>query len=388
MTTRRSFLGSLGAIIMSDLLPAGASAAPVRKGPKLFPFLFWHEDTIVIPMVVNGVKTAGILDTAAAVSVVDRSFAAQSGIAVTSTPQSLAGPGGAYRSSRTEPFQLSVADRIAAVDWAAVVDLSHVSRAMGRKVGFLLGQDILRRYAFDFRFDTRQFFIAPTAGLQGGSDLALLRLGPGSRGEPTLEIAVEDKPPIVAVIDSGNSNPLFLSAAYADSAGLTSRRSSTALSATANGVSTNRLISVRQIRMASLSVPDVPTEIYGAWTSNGPPANVGLPLLASRRLIFDFGQDRLWRSVAGLGPLRRDRSGLGLVAKLDRLRVVHVAAGSPAEAAGWRLNEEIIEIDGKPVDPSYDTGQLWRWRFRPAGTWVRLRMTDGSARQLRLQDYY
>lgn len=388
MTTRRSFLGALGATIMSDLLPTGASAPPVRKEPKLFPFLFWHEDTIVIPMVVNGVKTAGILDTAAAVSMVDRSFAAGSGIAVTSTPQSLAGPGGGYRSSRTEPFQLSIADTIAAVDWAAVIDLSHVSRAMGWQVSFLLGQDVLRRYAFEFRFDTRQFFIAPTADLHAGSDLALLLLGRGSRGEPTLEIAVEDNPPLLAVLDSGNSNPLFLSAAYADSAGLTSRRSSTALSATANGLSTNRLISLRRIRMGSLSVSDVPTEIYGAWTSNGPPANVGLPLLASRRLIFDFGQDRLWRSVAGLSPLRRDRSGLGLAAEPDRLRVVHVAAGSPAEAAGWRPNEEIMEIDGKLVDPSYDTGQLWRWRFRPAGTWVRLRMLDGSERQLRLQDYY
>ena len=368
--------------------PSRASAAKAGVAAVRFPFLFWHEDTIVVPMTAGGMKTLGIVDTAAAVSMVDRGLADAAQIEVTSTGQRLAGPGGGFRASRTVPFEVSLANITVPVDWAAVIDLSDASRAMGRPVGFLIGQDILRRYVFDFRFDSRQFSVAPTGSAFDAAGMAELKLARGPRQEPTIPIRIEDNPPVDAVVDSGNSNALLVSPAYADEAHLTSRRSSTGLSATANGVSSNRLVTVRALRMGDFEAKEVPTEIYATWTSDGPPANIGLPLLAGPRLVFDFGQDRLWRSRSPAKPLRRDRSGLGLAIKPDRLVVVHVALGSPAAATGWKPGEEIVEIDGQRVGSSYSAGDLWRWRFRPAGARVRLRTADGRVRQLRLADYY
>nr|WP_244309894.1 aspartyl protease family protein [Sphingobium fuliginis] len=217
----------------------------------------------------------------------------------------------------------------------------------------------------------------------GGTDA---RKGP--RQEPTIEIEIEGNAPVTATVDTGNSSPLLLSAAYADEVGLLSRNSSTSLSATASGLSTNRLVTVNRVRMGHLAATDVPTEIYATWTANGSPANIGMPMLAGRRLVFDFGQDRLWRSPSTAVPLRRDRSGLGITVKPDRLVVVHVAYGSPAQAAGWRLDEQIIEVNGQRVGPSYNSGDLWRWRFQPAGTGVDLKLADGAVRYLRLGEYY
>lgn len=389
MATRRTFAATLGAILLRSALPAsGLAASQLKSRPESFPFLFWHEDTIVVPVTLNGIKTAAIVDSAAAVSMVDRNLASAARIAVTAAGQTLAGPGGRFQASRTGPFQLGLAACVTPLSWAAVIDLSGVSLAMGWPVGFLLGQDVLRTYLLDFDFDTKQFTMAPSGSPIATSGMAELVLGRGARKEPTIELQIEGHPPVSAAVDSGNSSPLLVSAAYAEEVGLSARRSSTGLSATANGLSVNRLITVKSVRMDNLEARDVPAEIYAAWTSNGSPANIGMPLLAGRRLVFDFGHDRLWRSPATAVPLRRDRSGLGIAVKPDRLLVMHVAAGSPAGAAGWKEAEEIIEVDGQPVGRDYNSGDLWRWRFRPAGTLVRLRLSNGQVRHLRLANYY
>lgn len=385
MATRRTFAGAFGAVLLRGALPASGQS---KSRPESFPFLFWHEDTIVVPISLNGVKTAAVVDSAAAVSMVDRNLASAAKIAVTAASQTLAGPGGRFQASRTGPFQLGLSGIVTPLSWAAVIDLSGVSLAMGWPVGFLLGQDVLRTYLLDFCLDTKQFTMAPSGSPMDTSGLAELVLGRGVRQEPTIEIAIEGHPPVSAAVDSGNSSPLLLSAAYAEEVGLSARPSSTGLSATANGLSVNRLITVKSVRMGDLEASDVPTEIYAAWTSNGSPANIGMPLLAGRRLVFDFGRDRLWRSPAAAVPMRKDRSGLGLAVKPDRLLVVHVAAGSPAEAGRWKEKEEIVEVDEQPVGPTYNAGDLWRWRFRPAGTLVRLKLSNSEVRRLRLADYY
>lgn len=374
---------------MSGSLPAFGSVSDARRRmDPLSPFLFWHDDTIVVPVTVNGVKTAAILDSAAAVSMIDRRLANAANITVTSAGQSLAGPGGRLRASKTGPFQLALGDFATLLAWAAVIDLSGVSEAMGWPVGFLVGQDVLRQCLLDFRFDLKQFAVASDSDAPDLASLEEVKLGRGLRQEPTIDISMEGKPPVSAAVDTGNSSPLLLSSAYADQAGFLSRRSSTALSAAASGISSNRLITIASLRMDHLQAREVPTEVYSSWTSNGSPANVGMPLLAGRRLVFDFGHDRFWRSTSSAAPLRRDRSGLGLAVKADRLLVMHVASGSPAELEGFRVNDEIVEINGRRVDGSYNEGDLWRWRFRPAGDQVELKLSAGAKRRLRLADYY
>ncbi|WP_256581337.1 PDZ domain-containing protein, partial [Pseudomonas sp. MPR-R2A3] len=49
----------------------------------------------------------------------------------------------------------------------------------------------------------------------------------------------------------------------------------------------------------------------------------------------------------------KDRSGLGLAASTTDLTVVHVASGSPADRAGWAVGEQVVAVDGRPIDSSY-----------------------------------
>ena len=70
------------------------------------------------------------------------------------------------------------------------------------------------------------------------------------------------------------------------------------------------------------------------------------------------------------------------------LTVVHVAANSPAEKAGWAVGDRIVAVNGHSIDANYTRGELWQVRSRPAGTLVKLTMASGDVRELRLADYY
>ncbi len=87
-------------------------------------------------------------------------------------------------------------------------------------------------------------------------------------------------------------------------------------------------------------------------------------------------------------PMLKDRSGLGLAASPTALTVVHVAANSPAEKAGWAVGDRIVAVNGHSIDANYTRGELWQVRSRPAGTLVKLTMASGDVRELRLADYY
>ena len=84
----------------------------------------------------------------------------------------------------------------------------------------------------------------------------------------------------------------------------------------------------------------------------------------------------------------KDRSGLASAASPTALTVVHVAAHSPAEKGGWAIGDRIVTVNGHPVDANYTHGELWRWRFGPSGTPVKLRTAAGDTRELQLADYY
>jgi C-terminal processing protease CtpA/Prc len=87
-------------------------------------------------------------------------------------------------------------------------------------------------------------------------------------------------------------------------------------------------------------------------------------------------------------PFVKDRSGLAALPAKDRLKVLMVAPGSPAERAGLKEGAEILAINGKPIDAGYSGSALSQWAHQAPGTTVELTLSDGSTQQLTLQDYY
>lgn len=116
-----------------------------------------------------------------------------------------------------------------------------------------------------------------------------------------------------------------------------------------------------------------------------------MPLIAQFDVVFDVTAGSVWFRPLDPRhrlPMLKDRSGLGFAASSTGLTIVHVAANSPAEKGGWAVGDRIVTVNGYPVDADYTHGELWRWRYGPAGSRVKLGLVGGDARELRLADYF
>jgi predicted metalloprotease with PDZ domain len=86
-------------------------------------------------------------------------------------------------------------------------------------------------------------------------------------------------------------------------------------------------------------------------------------------------------------PFERARLGIAADADAGHLRVIHVAQGSPAAAAGFRAGERIASIDGRPA-AEWTPSERRALATRAAGTVVTFHMEDGTLRTVALADYY
>ena len=63
-------------------------------------------------------------------------------------------------------------------------------------------------------------------------------------------------------------------------------------------------------------------------------------------------------------------------------------SGGPAAKAGWKADELICAVDGKPVSLTPDGGVDVRWGTDTPGRVVKLTLCDGAERSLTLANFY
>jgi hypothetical protein len=191
------------------------------------------------------------------------------------------------------------------------------------------------------------------------------------------------------MLDLGSSAALMLSSNYTGEQRLLSeKRISTAA---LGGVKTVDVFTIPSVSFEALGVFNIPTLGMRAWLSNSTVGNIGLPFIAKSDVVFDVTAGFVWlRPLPPRHrlPMLKDRSGLGLAASATALTIAHVAVNSPAEKGGWAIGVRIVAVNSHPIDEDYTHSKLWRWRFGPAGTLIKLETATGERRVLRLADYY
>lgn len=106
---------------------------------------------------------------------------------------------------------------------------------------------------------------------------------------------------------------------------------------------------------------------------------IGGELLRKFTVILDYPHQRviLERTAQSETPFGYDSAGLFLIAEgkaLDRITVLRVIPGSPAEQAGLQKGDVILSIDGRRAVPLEHVRQL----FRTVGRTYRLRVARGD----------
>lgn len=349
------------------------------------------DSKVVVPVIVGDVPMTAILDTGSATTIIDSGLATRLGV----QPLSKARVQGNVNSAvGTWGTGVTVVFGRLAVQLSkvALLDLSTASSPDGEPIGLVLGHDVFDQGVLDFDFSSRRVALRSPASFREELGAEQLSMRRGPQGERYVLVSIEGRSQVPAILDLGSSNPIMISAHYAASQRLLDGKSlSSAAIAGVDGINITTTVSVRSIDAGASRLNDIPCEVFQSWYSSAIPVNLGLPVLNRFRLAIDFSRDRVWikpTTLASTAPFRRDLAGLGLATKPNRLKVVHVAVGSPAERNGWTVGDEIVAIDGQAIGAGYLKSSLVNWRYAPEGRTLLVTLSTGVERRLTLARYY
>lgn len=383
-----------GAVVGGPALAAVArSARPWDFGEEHLEWEPLEIGTGDLPLVsaqVGGSPVRAVLDSGSGASIMSTALAAKLGL--TGERRMIFGLSAKAPVLLVRDIDVLLARETRRLPFAVVADLGAVSAAFGRPIDILLGADVFTGSCIALDFGGSRLAVAKTGTFKGGPGWKSVALGRGSKQELFIRASVAGLDPVPLMLDMGSSAALMLSSAYVRDQGLlTGKLVSTAALGGVDGVKTNDIFTIPKITIEGLSASNIPTLGMRSWLGTSTIGNIGLPLIAQFDVVFDVTAGFVWFRPLDPRhrlPMLKDRSGLGVAASPTALTVVHVAANSPAEKGGWSVGDRIITVNGHPIDADYTHGTLWRWRYNPAGTRMRLGLEAGTTRYLTLADYF
>jgi hypothetical protein len=362
------------------------STGPIKYNP-------FTGARIYIPAKVNGREVEVLLDSGADSTVLDRTFAESIGRTAIGSAVAT-GSGGEMEAGYAKGVEISIGSMTLQLPTVGVIDLAEVSNRIAIPLPVILGKDVFLQSIVDIDPSKETIEFHHPSNFTPPAGAALVPLLPvGSLR--VVPVSVEGLPEAPMIFDLGNGGYMSLTPAYWQKHDLLAgRRSSTRSSGAIGGEQINQVATLKTVRFAGVTFRNVPAQFNSPnieTDSDREAGNVGMPLLRRFRMMIDFQNSRMFVvPVTGAlaEPFDRDRSGLRAVQEGTKLVVRHVSKGSPAEAAGWKVGDTIVAIDGRKIGPEFPSSRLSLWATRPAGTVVKLTMADGSTRNLTLGDYF
>lgn len=358
------------------------------------PIELYMDRYIYLRGAVNGIATDILLDSGAGITVLDRAFADRAGLQ-SAGAIAARGTGGTAEASMVEGITITVGDVTLGPVVAATIDLSELEQRFGRSMPVILGKELFHALVVDVDY--------PNARLRCHDPATFAYDGPGHRvdliaaedGHKHLRLSMEDGEPVVVGLDTGQGGALTVFGHYAQERGfLAGRPLSSTRTGGVGGETISQTASLASVTLAGYTLQDVPVTIHtgdvkGAFDTTRQAGNLGAGILGRFRVLFDYAHDALWLEPGASfdEPLPRDRVGLSLERDGAQLVVKFVSPGSPAEAAGWQMEERIAALDGTAIDDAWWRTAV-RWAHAQDGTIARFTMADGSDRVLTLGSYY
>lgn len=262
-----------------------------------------HGGLIDIAATVNGAPIRAVVDSGAQFSAIDRGLAERLGLQRTVAAPILAyGVSGGPSLTHTVHLDLAVAGLSAPGLRAAALGLAAISSAAGRDFQLLIGRDVLRQVVLEADFPrARARFLAREAFRPSRDALHIpLRR---KNGAPMVPVQIENASPIDVLVDTGASGLLALSQEAARQTGLLApgRRVDSAHSVSLGGLSLNRMVRARSIRVGGLTLRDAEVQVYApAANAPAPSGLLGAGLFHRYRIALDLGGDRLFLTRSGL----------------------------------------------------------------------------------------
>lgn len=358
------------------------------------PFMFFLDRQIYIAAQVNGHPVDLLLDSGAGRTVIDKTYA--DSIGLTTEGKGVAnGVGGQVGTAFARNVRVTIGTMTLLVPTAVVIDLSGVEKIVGRPMPVILGADVFKQLIVDIDFGKHAIAFHDPDAFRAPAGADTVPLSPGATNR-TVPVRIENGSPVQVDFDIGNGGALMVFSSYWQAHDmLRSHTVSSTMSAGVGGAHETKVLTVKQLTFAGHTFADVPTDLsppgIQAVDGDRSSGNLGILVYSRFRMMTDWPHDRLYLVPNATGfdaPFPRDRSGLSLLKEGHALRVLNVAAGSPAKASGWKVGDVITAVNGQAVADDYATSPLAEWNEGAAGTTVKLTLANGTQRELTLRTYY
>lgn len=351
-------------------------------------FELYRGNRIVAPARVAGHASEVILDSGASATTLDRSYARSIGLPEGQKISGL-GAGGPVEAELLTGVTVEIGGMKLEKMNVAVIDLSPIARSIGRPIHAILGREFFNSAIVSIDWTKSRLQVtAPehfTAPLHAVA-LPLQRKGPFH----TIPVSISGGPTVQALLDIGNGGALSLPPDYwRERADLSKLPYAGWQLGGVGGLHGARMVSMPKVVLAGQTFEGVPAMLSDTGSSDEPAqmTNVGIGLLKQFRVDLDLGHDRIYLAPRADAPaFDHDRAGARFELSGLALKVRFVSPQGPAAAAGLKVGDEIVAIDGRHIAADYYREP--DWTRGPAGKTVALSRADGRTLKITLADYY
>jgi predicted aspartyl protease len=273
---------------LASLVVLAPNSAKARFGPVTR--MIRRKNRLFIPAQINGHRVQALLDSAAELTLLDRSFARRIGLLGGTEVEAKGSGARTVAAQLLDNVTMAAPGMVARKGPAAVVDLTDVSRRLnGAPIFVILGRDYFdqARLEIDIRAQTLRP-LAPSEQAKG-------RLFPLKTefGVETMTVVVEGLK-VQATVDLGNGNDPLISPALAARIGaLTDGRAvGEARGGGIGGEASRKRSILKSMAIGGKTFVDVPIVIDAG--ENATDLNLGTSILSHFILTTDFSNHRLW----------------------------------------------------------------------------------------------
>lgn len=379
------------ALALPAAQPVGTATLARDAEERWIPFDLTPGNQLRFTMSVDGRPATAILDTGVSYSVLSRRFADAAALKVRPGGSATA-IGGLVDIGWAATSSVTLGGVTRRGGGLTVATLPAIATGSAQPVDLLVGRDLTGAYALDIDYAGRRFRLLPSGRMPFRGHTAPLWISRDRLvyvSQVTLG-AAQLRP---MVVDTGDGSSVTVTAAGWAAAGLSGIRTTTAISFGLGGAVTSTIGVVPTLGLGELVARhvEVRVEPAGGFSDSITAAGrIGSGFLQNYRVLLDPAAGRMVLSPGPTAdrPPVRSTSGLLVGVARDRLEVLHVMRGGPAEAAKWKAGDTICAIDGKPIPADYPSNPLAAWSAGAPGRVVALRTCDGITRTLTLRDFY
>ncbi len=355
------------------------------------PFDLTPGNQIRFTLQVDGAPVVAILDTGVSFTVASRAFVTAHRLKVRSGGSASA-IGGVVPIGWVDTKTIRLGGLTRSGGSITVAALPATATGSAQPIEMLVGRDLTEGYALDVDYGARRFRLLASGRMPFTGAVAPLAIS-RDRLVYTGEISLNGRRLRPLIVDTGDGNAITLSAESWATARLIPPARTSTISFGLGGAIVTDLVILEEMKMGMLVAKNVELQIEsgGGFSQRmGMAGRIGSGFLQKYRVLLDPKAGRLVLKPgpnADAEPLK-STSGVLVASQGDRLRVLHIMRGSPAERAGWHNGDMICMIDGASIPADYAGSTLSTWSIGKTGRVVAFDMCDGSWRALTLRPFY